>query len=101
MKRNEQRYENLPVPPTGTSDTQVPLEAPLTVTLFGLLQRVGISRSEAYRLLAARKLRAVKSGKRTLILWASVIAYVDSLPTAEFTVPRVSGGGNPRLNGAA
>jgi hypothetical protein len=48
----------------------------------------GLSRSEIYRRLAAGDLRAVKAGKRTLILADSLRAYLDSLPAATFRAPR-------------
>jgi excisionase family DNA binding protein len=47
-------------------------------------QQTGISRSEIYRLLARGKLKAVKSGRSTLVLMASVREYLDSLPLATF-----------------
>lgn len=40
----------------------------------------GQSRTRIYNLLSEGKLRAVKSGKRTLILAASLREYVASLP---------------------
>ena len=47
----------------------------------------GISRSVLYRLLAAEKIRAVKSGGRTLILMDSLRQHLASLPYATFRVP--------------
>jgi hypothetical protein len=47
----------------------------------------GLSRSELYRRLAAGDIRAVKAGKRTLILADSLRAFLAGLPTAEFRAP--------------
>jgi len=84
-------YEN-PPGQLGIEQLVIPAATtPLTVTIADLRTRASISRSEAYRLLAAGKLRAVKSGTRTLVLWDSVLAYVESLPAAEFTAPKGQG----------
>jgi excisionase family DNA binding protein len=57
---------------------------PITVTIPDIQERLRISRSEIYRLLAAGKLEAVKSGTRTLVIWDSVLSYVRNLPRATF-----------------
>ncbi len=44
----------------------------------------GISRSELYRRLAARDIRAIKLGRRTLIVLDSVHEYLARLPSATF-----------------
>jgi len=44
----------------------------------------GLSRSELYRRLAAGDIRAVKAGRRTLILVDSLRDHVVSLPAAAF-----------------
>jgi excisionase family DNA binding protein len=49
----------------------------------------GFSRSEIYRLLSAGKIRAVKSGRSTLIITESVIAYISTLPAATFRAPKL------------
>ena len=41
----------------------------------------GISRSSTYKLLAARKLRAVHVGRRVLITAADAQAWLNSLPS--------------------
>ncbi len=59
----------------------------LTCTIPVLTSRTGISRSETYRLLRIGNLRAVKSGRTTLIVWQSVLDHMASLPTAAFRSP--------------
>ena len=51
----------------------------------------GWSRSEIYRLLAAGKLSAVKSGRSTLILINSADRYLASLPPASFRAQGIAG----------
>ena len=63
---------------------------PLTVTILEAVRVSGLSRSELYRRLAEGKVRAVKSGARTLILMDSLRAYLASLPPATFRAPRGS-----------
>jgi excisionase family DNA binding protein len=50
----------------------------------------GLSRSELYRCLADGRIRAVKSGKRTLILVDSLRAHIASLPVATFRRPKAA-----------
>jgi hypothetical protein len=95
-------YNHPPMPADDTQPKVMPADGahrgeharsvpPLAVTIADLMPRVSISRSEAYRLLAGGKLQAVKSGTRTLVLWDSVLAYIESLPAAEFTAPGGTG----------
>ena len=58
---------------------------PVTVSIKESVRISGISRSEIYRRLKAKKLRAVKSGKHTLILMESLRQHLASLPPAEFS----------------
>jgi excisionase family DNA binding protein len=62
----------------------------VTCTLPSVTSRTGISRSEIYRLLSAGKLRAVKSGRTTLIVWTSVVEHLNGLPSATFRAPKAS-----------
>ena len=48
----------------------------------------GLSRSEIYRRLASGDIRAVKSGRRTLILIDSLKAHLAKLPAASFRAPK-------------
>ena len=64
------------------------LAMPVAVTIANATRLSGLSRSEVYRLLAASKLQAVKSGRSTLVLMESVRAHVVSLPPAIFRSPR-------------
>jgi hypothetical protein len=61
---------------------------PLTVTLHDAVRLSGLSRSEIYRRLSAGDIQARKSGSRTLIVWDSLKAYIEALPTAEFHAPK-------------
>jgi hypothetical protein len=61
--------------------------SPIGATIPAAQQLTGNSRSGIYRLLAMGKLRAVKRGTRTLILWDSLGAYLTSLPAAVFGNP--------------
>lgn len=56
----------------------------ITATINVTAQITGFSRSEIYRLLTAGDLKAVKRGRKTLILMNSVTGYLASLPLAEF-----------------
>lgn len=60
---------------------------PIAVTINDAVRISGLSRSEIYRRLTAGDIVAVKNGSRTLILMASVRAYLDSLPVATFRAP--------------
>lgn len=55
----------------------------------------GLSRATIYRCLVAGKLRAKKSGSRTLILASSIREYMAGLPDATFTAPSASKDGRP------
>lgn len=60
---------------------------PIAATIANVTHQTGLSRSEIYRLLARGKLKAVKSGRSTLVLMDSVIAHLASLPEATFRAP--------------
>ena len=57
---------------------------PIAATVANVTRQTGLSRSEIYRLLARGKLKAVKSGRSTLVLMDSVIAHLARLPAATF-----------------
>jgi hypothetical protein len=57
---------------------------PLTVTIPDAVRLSGLSRSEIYRRLTAGDIQARKSGCRTLIVWNSLKAHIESLPAAGF-----------------
>jgi hypothetical protein len=63
---------------------------PLTVTIPDAVRLSGLSRSEIYRRLGAGDIQARKSGCRTLIVWASLKAHVETLPPAEFPISKVA-----------
>ena len=89
MHRDDQRRlgrEGVSRPTETSSD--LPRTETLSAGINETGRLTGFSRSELYRLLADGKLRAVKSGSRTLILMESVRQYLASLPAATFRVPR-------------
>jgi excisionase family DNA binding protein len=66
------------------SSSVVSCPKPITATIPEVGRLTGLSRSKIYRLLALEKLQAVKSGRSTLVLMASVTEYLASLPPAKF-----------------
>ncbi len=44
----------------------------------------GLKRPTLYKLLGEHKISAVKSGRRTLLVTSSIVAYLNTLPAAEF-----------------
>jgi hypothetical protein len=65
---------------------------PIAMSLSRATLVSGLSRSELYRRLAAGDLRAVKAGKRTLILADSLHTFLAKLPPATFRAPRDGAG---------
>jgi len=59
-------------------------QAPVSATVTGVIRQTGLSRSEIYRLLARGKIKAVKSGRSTLVLMDGVMDHLASLPPATF-----------------
>lgn len=57
---------------------------PVAIPIKGVEPRYGFTRSETYRRLAAGDFKAVKNGKRTLVLTESIRKYLESLPPATF-----------------
>jgi hypothetical protein len=74
-----------PTPPSAGSPPPIAAGVGKTSELYGW------SRSEIYRLLASGKLKAVKSGRITLILIESADRYLASLPPATFRAPKIAG----------
>ena len=71
-------------------ETEATRSRPLALTIHEGVRISGLSRSELYRRLSDGKLRAVKSGSRTLILMDSLQAHLASLPAATFRSPRAA-----------
>jgi hypothetical protein len=65
------------VPPIATETA-----TPVFVTIPSWCQLVGMSRSATYQALARGDLRAKKIGARTLINFASGLAWINGLPDA-------------------
>ncbi len=67
---------------------QVGLAAPRFVSIATWCALAGMSRSSAYRELAAGNIRGVKLGRATKIDVEHGLAWMKSLPAAEFRAPR-------------
>jgi len=59
---------------------EIELAPPLAVTIREAVRISGMSRTRIYELIRARRLEAIKAGRRTLILMQSLAAYLASLP---------------------
>jgi excisionase family DNA binding protein len=57
--------------------------SPIAYTIPGSVQASGFSRSAIYRLIQAGELRAVKYGKRTMILHKDLQKLLEALPAIE------------------
>lgn len=60
---------------------------PILVPVKDSADILGQSRTTIYELIAAEKIKAVKSGRSTLIVYESLKQYAASLPAAEITYP--------------
>ena len=58
---------------------------PIAVTIPDAVKATGMSRSALYEALKRGDLTALKAGRRTLIRFADLEAYLTSLPTFETT----------------
>jgi len=56
----------------------------VTTTIAGAIEFSGLSRSALYKLLATGKNKAVKNGKRTLVVVDTLKFYLQNLPVARF-----------------
>jgi hypothetical protein len=61
---------------------------PLSVTIHAASQITGEPRTKIYEGLKTGKLKAKKSGRRTLILYGSLQQYIADLSDAKFTPPK-------------
>ncbi|MCB2066540.1 MAG: helix-turn-helix domain-containing protein [Erythrobacter sp.] len=57
------------------------MTTPLTITIPEAVKLTGLSRSRIYEALKSRELVAKKAGRRTLIGFADLEAFLASLPT--------------------
>jgi excisionase family DNA binding protein len=55
---------------------------PLTATIADTVALTGLSRATIYRLAGSGTIRMIKVGRRTLLVWASVKAYLEGRPSA-------------------
>jgi excisionase family DNA binding protein len=56
---------------------------PVTVTVLGAVARTGISRATIYRLAHDGHIRMIKVGRRSLIVWSTMLDYLGKRPLAE------------------
>ena len=69
---------------------------PILVQVKDAIDILGQSRRTIYGLIAAEKIKAVKSGRSTLIVYESLKQYAASLPSAKIKVyGRVKRGAEP------
>lgn len=64
--------------------------SPRGVSIETAAQQLSVSRVTINRLLAAKRLYAVKVGAKTLVTTESLEAFWESLPRAEFRAPKQS-----------
>jgi predicted DNA-binding transcriptional regulator AlpA len=67
--------------------SKLPSTTPMTISISDAVAMVGISRAQIYRLVGKRQINMVKSGRRSLIVVSSLIAYVQNLPDAVIRPP--------------
>lgn len=63
--------------------TPTPTAEPITATITETTARTGLSRATLYRLASAGKIRMVKAGRTTLVVWSSVRDHLATLPDAD------------------
>lgn len=63
-------------------------DLPLMASVADTVKWSGIGRSRLYELIAAGEIEARKAGAKTLIVTASVVRWLDSLPQARGTTVR-------------
>jgi excisionase family DNA binding protein len=56
------------------------MQPPITVTIPNAVKASGLSRTALYDALKRGDLTAVKAGRRTLIRYADLVAYMERLP---------------------
>jgi excisionase family DNA binding protein len=57
------------------------MQAPIAITIPDAVKATGMSRTSIYEALKRGDLKARKAGRRTLISFADLEAYLSSLPT--------------------
>jgi excisionase family DNA binding protein len=55
---------------------------PVTYTIAGAKDASGLGNTKIYELIGQEKLKAIKAGRRTLVVAESLHAYLASLPPA-------------------
>lgn len=70
------------------------MSEPMLVSLDEVSALIGKSRRTVYELIATNKLRAVKAGRNTRVVYQSVKAYVDNLPAVKIKPYCAAGAGN-------
>jgi excisionase family DNA binding protein len=67
------------------------MSEPMLVSLDEVSELIGKSRRTVYELIATDKLKAVKAGRNTRVVYQSIKAYVDNLPAAKVKPYRAAG----------
>ena len=57
------------------------MQAPIAVTIPDAVKATGMSRSALYEAMRRKEIVAIKAGRRTLIRFSDLEAYLASLPT--------------------
>jgi excisionase family DNA binding protein len=70
------------------------MSEPMLVSLQEVSALIGKSRRTIYELIATDRLKAVKAGRNTRVVYQSIKAYVDNLPAAKIKPYRVAGAVN-------
>ena len=65
-----------------------PETLPILITISDAVRLFGVGRTKLYELIGAGDIEARKVGARTLIVVASLMAWLDTLPSARVAVPR-------------
>jgi excisionase family DNA binding protein len=56
------------------------MQPPITITIPNAVKASGLSRTSIYDALKRGELTAIKAGRRTLIRYADLVAYMERLP---------------------
>jgi excisionase family DNA binding protein len=59
------------------------MSSPILIPINEASTLIGKCRRGVYQLIATEQIKAVKSGRSTLIVYESLMRYVDGLPTAK------------------
>ena len=76
----------MPVPEAGQRErSSAPISVPICVRVDRALSELNIGKTKLYELLASGELEAIRIGRRTLVLQASIDALVERLRSSALT----------------